>query len=141
MIRIHRFTLIAGLVAVLLGSGCTVVRVLMHYDSFSKLDPQVRKQVLRGRVEIGYTQASVLLALGRPNYRSVGSTGTTSSETWNYTALDVTSSTAFSAGSAQYANATPTINLGWVIFTQGKVTQVSHSYATDSPQPSGRPIP
>lgn len=141
VIRIHRFTLIAGLVAVLLGSGCTVVRVLTHYDSFSKLDPQVRQQVLRGRVEIGYTQATVLLALGRPNYRSVGSTGTTSSETWNYTALDVTSSTAFSAGSAQYANATPTINLGWVIFTQGKVTQVSDNFAPDSPQPRGRPIP
>jgi len=141
VINRHRFTLIVGLVAVLLGSGCTVVRVLTHYDSFSKLDPQVRKQVLRGRVEIGYTQASVLLALGRPNYRSVGSIGTTSSETWNYTGMDVTSSTAFSAGSAQYANATPTINLGWVMFTQGKVTQVSQSFASDSPQPSGRPIP
>ena len=72
MIRIHRFTLIAGLVAVLLGSGCTVVRVLTHYDSFSKLDPQVRKQILRGRVEIGYAQASVLLALGRPTTAALG---------------------------------------------------------------------
>jgi hypothetical protein len=124
-----------------MGSGCTVVRVLTHYDSFSKLDPQVRKEVLRGRVEIGYTQATVLLALGRPNYRSVGSTGTTSSETWNYTGMDVTSSTAFSASSAQYANATPTIILGWVMFTQGKVTQMSQNFAPDSPQPSGRPIP
>lgn len=76
-----RFTVIVGLVTVLLGSGCTVVRVLTHYDSFSKLDPQVRKQVLRGRVELGYNQASVLLALGRPNYRNIGSTGTTSNET------------------------------------------------------------
>lgn len=115
--------------------------MLTHYDSFSKLDPQVRKQVLRGRVEIGYTQASVLLALGRPNYRSVGSIGTTSSETWNYTALDVTSSIAFHAGSAQYANATPTINLGWVIFTDGKVTQVSDNFASNSAQTRGRPIP
>ena len=136
-----RLTLIAMLVVVLLDLGCTVVRVLTHYDSFSKLDPQVRKEVLRGRVEIGYTQATVLLALGRPNYRSVGSTGTTSSETWNYTEMDVTSSTAFAAGSAQYANATPTINLGWVMFTQGKVTQISQNFAPDSPQPSGRPIP
>lgn len=141
MISRHRFTLIVGLVAVLLGSGCTVVRVLTHYDSLSKLDPQVRKQVLRGRVEIGYTQASVLLALGRPNYRSVESIGTISSETWNYTALDVTSSTAFFVGSAQYANTTPTINLGWVIFTDGKVTQVSDNFASDSPQTRGRRFP
>jgi len=114
-----RLTLIAMLVVVLLDLGCTMVRVLTNYDSFSKLDPKVRNHILRGRVEIGYTQASVLLALGRPNYRSYGSTGIKSSETWNYTGMDVTSSTAFSAGSAQYANATPTINLGWVMFTQG----------------------
>jgi hypothetical protein len=136
-----RFTVIVGLVTVLLGSGCTVVRVLTHYDSFSKLDPQVRKQVLRGRVELGYNQASVLLALGRPNYRNIGSTGTTSNETWNYTGMDVTSSTAFSEGSPQYANETPTINLGWVTFTEGKVAQMSRNFSPDSSEPRDRPIP
>jgi len=136
-----RFTVIVGLVTVLLGSGCTVVRVLTHYDSFSKLDPQVRKQVLRGRVELGYNQASVLLALGRPNYRNIGSTGTTSKETWNYTGMDVTSSTAFSEGSPQYANETPMINLGWVTFTEGKVAQMSRNFAPDSSEPRDRTIP
>lgn len=117
------------LIAVLLASGCTLARVLTNYDSFSKLDPKVRNHILRGRVEIGYTQASVLLALGRPNYRSYGSTGTKSAETWSYTALDVASSIAFSENSPQYANETPTIKLGWVTFEEGMVTQMSQNFA------------
>ena len=72
-----------GLVAVWLSSGCTVVRVLTHQDSFSKLDPHVRQPVSRGRVELGYNQATALLALGRPNYRSVGANATGSHETWS----------------------------------------------------------
>ena len=116
-----------------------MVRVPSHYDSKISI-PKSANRVLRGRVEIGYTQASVLIALGRSNYRSAGSTGTTSSETWNYTGMDVTSLTAFHEGSAQYANATPTINLGWVRFTEGKVTQMFQNFATDSPEPRDRAI-
>jgi hypothetical protein len=55
----------------LLLSGCNTaaVRVLTNYETFSKLDPKVRANILRGRVELGYTPEMVRLALGRPNYK------------------------------------------------------------------------
>ena len=141
MSLLRGMTLIMGLVAVWLSSGCTVVRVLTHQDSFSKLDPHVRQQVWRGRVELGYNQATVFLALGRPNYRSVGANATGSLETWSYTALDVTDATGFTASSSLYANVTPTINVGWITFTDGKVTGLSENFAPDTSQPHGHPVP
>ena len=53
--------LLIGLVAPLLFSGCNTaaVRVLTNYEAFSQLDPKVRANILRGRIELGYTPDTI----------------------------------------------------------------------------------
>lgn len=79
--RLRPLALLIGLAAVLLSSGCVAVRVVTHYPTFSKLDPTARANIMRGRIEVGYTREMVRLALGRPD--SVKSSAT--EEIWNYT--------------------------------------------------------
>jgi hypothetical protein len=115
----------------LLLSGCntTAVRVLTNYETFSKLDPKVRADILRGRVELGYTPEMVRLALGRPNYSSSSAGAKAGREIWSYTGLDVTADTGFNSNQSGYANATPTIFLGSVTFRDGKVIEFTNSFA------------
>ena len=120
-----------GLVAPLFFSGCNTaaVRVLTNYETFSKLDPKVRANILRGRVEIGYTPEMVRLALGRPNYASSAAAVKGGYNVWSYTGLDVTADTGFNPNQPGYANSTPTIFLGSVTFRDGKVIAYTQSLA------------
>ena len=70
--HLRPLALLIGLTAPLLFSGCNTaaVRVLTNYEAFSQLDPKVRANILRGRIELGYTPEMVRLALGRPNCSS-----------------------------------------------------------------------
>jgi hypothetical protein len=114
----------------LLLSGCNTaaVRVLTNYEAFSQLDPKVRANILRGRVEIGYTPEMVRLALCRPN-NSSSSAVKGGYDVWSYTALDVTKPTGFDSHQSGYANSTPTIFLGSVTFRDGKVIAFTNSFA------------
>jgi hypothetical protein len=114
----------------LLLSGCNTaaVRVLTDYETFSKLDPKVRANILRGRIELGYTPEMVRLALGRPNYSSSAAVKG-GYDVWSYTALDVTKPTGFDSHQSGYANSTPTIFLGSVTFRDGKVIEFTNSFA------------
>ena len=129
--HLRPLALLIGLVALLLFSGCNTaaVRVLTHYDRFSQLDPKVRANILRGRVELGYTHEMVRLALGRPNYASSAAAVKGGYDVWSYTALDVTSANSFDANQSAYANSTPTIFLGSVTFRDGKVIEFTNSFA------------
>ena len=114
----------------LLLSGCNTaaVRVLTNYETFSKLDPKVRANILRGRVELGYTPEMVRLALGRPNYSSSSAGAKAGREIWSYTGLDVTKPIGFDSNQPGYANATPTILLGSVTFRDSKVVEFTNSF-------------
>ena len=114
----------------LLLSGCNTaaVRVLTNYEAFSQLDPKVRANILRGRIELGYTPEMVRLALGRPNYSSSAAVKG-GYDVWSYTALDVTKPTGFDSHQSGYANSTPTIFLGSVTFRDGKVIAFTNSFA------------
>ena len=123
--------LLIGLIAPLFFSGCNTaaVRVLTNYETFSQLDPKVRANILRGRIELGYTPEMVRLALGRPNYSSSAAGVRAGREVWSYTGLDVAADTGFNPNHSHYANATPTIFLGSVTFRDGKVIEFTNSFA------------
>ena len=123
--------LLFGLIVPLLFSGCNTaaVRVLTNYETFSKLDPKVRANILRGRIELGYTPEMVRLALGRPNYASSAAAVKGGYNVWSYTGLDVTADTGFNPNQPGYANSTPTIFLGSVTFRDGKVIAYTQSLA------------
>ena len=99
----------------LLLSGCNTaaVRVLTNYETFSKLDPKVRANILRGR----------------PNYSSSAASARAGREVWSYTGLDVTKPISFDSNQSGYANARPTIFLGSVTFRDGKVIEFTNSFA------------
>jgi hypothetical protein len=128
--HLRPLALLIGLVAPLLFSGCNTaaVRVLTNYETFSQLDPKVRANILRGRIELGYTPEMVRLALGRPNYSSSAAVKG-GYDVWSYTALDVTKPTGFDSHQSGYANSTPTIFLGSVTFRDGKVIEFTNSFA------------
>ncbi len=130
--HLRPLALLIGLVAPLFFSGCNTaaVRVLTNYETFSQLEPKVRANILRGRIEIGYTPEMVRLALGRPNYASSSTGVRAGREVWSYTGLDVTASTGFDPNQSGYANATPTIFLGSVTFRDGKVIEFTNSFAS-----------
>ena len=129
--HLRPLALLIGLVAPLLFSGCNTaaVRVLTNYEAFSQLDPKVRANILRGRIELGYTPEMVRLALGRPNYSSSAAAVKGCYDVWSYTALDVTKPTGFDSHQSGYANSTPTIFLGSVTFRDGKVIEFTNSFA------------
>ncbi len=118
-----------GLTLLLSGCNTAAVRALTNYETFSKLDPKVRANILLGRVELGYTPEMVRLALGRPNYSSSSAGVRAGREVWSYTGLDVTADTGFNPNHSHYANATPTIFLGSVTFRDGKVVEFTNSFA------------
>ncbi|MSU53619.1 MAG: hypothetical protein EXS41_09570 [Opitutaceae bacterium] len=113
----------------LFGCNTAAVRVLTNYETFSKLDPKVRANILRGRVELGSTPGMVRLALGRPDYSSSSAGARAGREIWSHTGLDVTKPTGFDSNQSGYANATPTIFLGSVTFRDGKVIEFTNSFA------------
>ena len=129
--RLRPLAMLIGLATSLLFSGCdtVAVRVLTNYDTFSKLDPKVRANIVRGRVALGYTPEMVRLALGRPNRSYAPSYLGGREETWTYFAQDVPSSTGFDPNQPHYANSTPTIFLGSVTFRDGKVVEFTNSIA------------
>jgi hypothetical protein len=131
--RLRPLALLIGLATSLLFSGCdtVAVRVLTNYDTFSKLDPKVRANIVRGRVELGYTHEMVRLALGRPNYASASAAVKGGYDVWSYSALDVTSGSNFDANNPGYASATQTIFLGSVTFRDGKVVEFTNSFAAN----------
>ena len=117
-----------GLTLLLSGCNTAAVRALTNYETFSKLDPKVRADILRGRVELGYTPEMVRLALGRPNYSSSSAGAKAGREIWSYTGLDVTKPIGFDSNQPGYANATPTILLGSVTFRDSKVVEFTNSF-------------
>lgn len=129
--RLRPLALLIGLATSLLFSGCdtVAVRVLTNYDTFSKLDPKVRANIVRGRVELGYTPEMVRLALGRPNYSSSAAAVKGGYDVWSYTGFDVTSSANFDPNNSSYASSTQTIFLGSVTFRDGKVVEFTNSFA------------
>jgi hypothetical protein len=129
--HLRPLALLIGLVAPLLFSGCNTaaVRVLTNYETFSQLDPKVRANILRGRVELGYTHEMVRLAVGRPNYASSAAAVKGGYDVWSYTALDVASANSFDPNQPGYANSTPTLFLGSVTFRDGKVIEYTTSLA------------
>ena len=129
--RLRPLALHIGLTAALLFSGCdtVAVRVLTDYETFSKLDPKVRANIVRGRVEIGYTHEMVRFALGSPNYASSAAAVKGGYDVWSYTALDVTAANSFDPNQPAYANSTPTIFLGSVTFRDGKVVDFTNTFA------------
>jgi hypothetical protein len=131
--RLRPLALLIGLATSLLLSGCdtVAVRVLTNYDTFSKLDPKVRANIVRGRVALGYTPEMVRLALGRPNRSYVPGYAAGREEIWTYSALDVTSGSNFDANNPGYASATQTIFLGSVTFRDGKVVEFTNSFAAN----------
>lgn len=131
--RLRPLALLIGLATPLLFSGCdtVAVRVLTNYDTFSKLDPKVRANIVRGRVALGYTPEMVRLALGRPNRSYAPSYLGGREETWTYWALDVTSTANFDANNPAYAISMPTMFLGSVTFRDGKVVEFTNSFATN----------
>jgi len=130
--RLRPLALLIGLATSLLFSGCdtVAVRVLTNYETFSKLDPKVRANIVRGRVELGYTHEMVRLALGRPNHSSSAAAVKGGYDFWSYFAQDVTSSTGFDPNQPHYADSTPTIFLGSVTFRDGKVVEFTNSFAS-----------
>ena len=128
--RLRPGILLISLAASLLLSGCNTiaVRVLTHFGLFAKLDAHVRKQVLRGQVEIGYTQAGVILAFGRPNYSSSAALKG-GYDVWSYSGFDVTSHASFTLHHPEYAYSTPTRFLGSVTFRDGQVIEYTNRFA------------
>jgi hypothetical protein len=129
--RLRPLALLIGVTAALLFSGCdtVAVRVLTDYETFSKLDPKVRANIVRGRVEIGYTHEMVRFALGRPDHASSAAAVKGGYDVWSYFAQAVPSSTGFNPSQPYYADSTPTIFLGSVTFRDGKVVEVTKSFA------------
>lgn len=127
----RRLALFAALAASLLVSGCdtVAVRVLTNYDTFSKLDPKVRANIVRGRVELGYTPEMLRLALGRPDRAYVPGYAAGREEIWTYSGLDVTSGANFDPNNPSYASSTQTVFLGSVTFRDGKVIEYTKSLA------------
>jgi len=129
--RLRPFALLIGLATSLLVSGCdtVAVRVLTNYDTFSKLDPKVRANIVRGRVELGYTHERSASPSVCPNDSSSAAAVKGGYDVWSQTGFDVTSSTGFDSNHPHYANSTPTIFLGSVTFRDGKVVEFTNSFA------------
>ncbi len=84
------FALVAALA---FAAGCATPesRIRKNPDLFNSLPPEVQGEVRAGRVDIGFAQGAVELALGRPdrvyNRRSQGAEP---SEVWSYTTTRTT---------------------------------------------------
>lgn len=79
--------------ALLLAAGCATPesRIRKNPELFNSLPPDVQNEVRAGRIDVGYAQGAVELALGRPDrVYSRRTQGTAPSEVWSYTTTRTT---------------------------------------------------
>ena len=81
---------VAAAAAVLL-SGCSTpaYRIRRNPELFASFPPDVQEKVRHGRIEIGFDQDMVRLALGRPRRVYARETADGRSEMWAYVQVDV----------------------------------------------------
>ena len=73
-------------VVLLLTAGCTTPesRISRHQAAFDAWPAEVRDKVRAGRVEVGFTQEMVQVALGEADRRSTRTTAAGTEEVWAY---------------------------------------------------------
>ena len=127
--RLRPLALLIGLATPLLFSGCDTVgyRVLTNYGAYSKLDPNVRATIFRGRVDVGFTREMTLLALGRPDNSYRPNNGSGRIEIWTYYALPLSSGDGDTG--ANGASQLPSVFWGSVTLTDNRVSSVTPRFA------------
>jgi len=79
--------------ALLLGGGCATpaARIRSNQELFNSFPPETQTKIREGKIETGYTEDMVYIALGRParvysRTKAVGDSGETqTTEIWSYT--------------------------------------------------------
>ncbi|HMP75881.1 MAG TPA: hypothetical protein PKE12_06260 [Kiritimatiellia bacterium] len=82
-----RFLPLCAVVA-LFAVGCSTpdARIKRNPELFQSLPPEIQENVRQGRIDIGYPQAAVRIALGAPNREYTRRTAETTVSVWAYTA-------------------------------------------------------
>lgn len=76
-----------ALIAVLLLAACSSTpdqRIAQNQAAFAQFPPDVQQNVRAGRVDVGYTESMVLLALGEPAHRFTRVDATGRADVWVY---------------------------------------------------------
>lgn len=82
--------LFAALALFVAGCATPESRIKKNPELFNALSPEVQENVRQGRIDIGYPQDAVMLALGRPDREYTRRTPAGQTIVWSYTAEDVT---------------------------------------------------
>jgi hypothetical protein len=79
------------LALLLLAAGCSTPasRIKKNPELFNALPPEIQENVRQGRIDIGYPQDAVLLALGRPNREYTRRTANAQTIVWSYTREEI----------------------------------------------------
>jgi len=79
--------LLFALVAALLIAGCSSTpdqRIAQNQAAFAQFPPDVQQSLRAGRVDVGYTESMVLIALGEPARRFTRVEATGRADVWVY---------------------------------------------------------
>jgi hypothetical protein len=81
-----RLLLILSVAAFTILAGCSTPgsRIKANQAAFDALPAQTQANIRKGVVEVGYTQAMVEMALGKPDRRYTRTTGAGQTEVWAY---------------------------------------------------------
>lgn len=84
---------LVGLAAVAIAAGCSTPasRIKKHPQIFEALPPEVQGAVRQGKVEIGFPEQAVYLALGKPDRKYTRQTESGVTAIWSY--VDYTTTT------------------------------------------------
>lgn len=68
-------------------SGCSTAesRIQAHQEAYNASTPSVQAKLRAGRVEVGFTQEQVLIAMGEPDRRYTRTTALGTTVVWAYT--------------------------------------------------------
>ncbi len=92
-IRLGAVLLLLAALLILPGCATPASRIKKNPKLFDRLAPEVQTNVQAGRIEVGYSQDAVMLALGEPNRRYSRKTGGDKTiEVWSYTSSYTTTS-------------------------------------------------
>jgi outer membrane protein assembly factor BamE (lipoprotein component of BamABCDE complex) len=73
------------LVALLTGCATPAARIRQNPDLFATFSPEAQTLIRQGRIEPGFTQDMVRMALGEPDRRYMRRTQISVTEVWSYT--------------------------------------------------------
>lgn len=87
MKSIMRLIVLALALAVVVVAGCSTPasRIKKNPELFASFPPTVQKNLMKGKIDIGYTKNMVFIALGKADREYTRTTASGLTEVWSYT--------------------------------------------------------